>query len=86
MKRKGNIYEKITDLNNIETAIYRASKGKGNRKSVEKILDSPTYYAMQVQQALINKTYVPNKYVEMKIRDGANKKELFINLAFTQTR
>ena len=41
MKRKGNIYEKITDLNNIETAIYRASKGKGNRKSVEKILDSP---------------------------------------------
>ena len=51
MKRKGNIYEKITDLNNIETAIYRASKGKGNRKSVEKILDSPTYYAMQVQQA-----------------------------------
>lgn len=36
MKRKGNIYEKITDLNNIETAIYRASKGKGNRKSVEK--------------------------------------------------
>lgn len=78
MKRKGNIYEKITDLNNIETAIYRASKGKGNRKSVEKILDSPTYYAMQVQQALINKTYVPNKYVEMKIRDGANKKERII--------
>lgn len=75
MKRKGNIYEKITDLNNIETAIYRASKGKGNRKSVEKILDSPTYYAMQVQQALINKTYVPNKYVEMKIR-GVLKKWL----------
>ena len=81
MKRKGNIYEKITDLNNIETAIYRASKGKGNRKSVEKILDSPTYYAMQVQQALINKTYVPNKETVL-----IKKKELFISLVFTQTR
>lgn len=78
MKRKGNIYQEIIKLNNIEAAIYHAAKGKGGRKSVEKILDSPTYYAMQVQKSLIDKTFRPSPYVEMKIKDGANKKERII--------
>ena len=75
MKRIGNIYEKIIDLNNIELAIAKASIGKAHRKSVEKILDSPTYYALQVQQLLKEKKYNPSPYIEMKIRDGANRKE-----------
>ena len=75
MKRIGNIYEKIIDLNNIELAIAKASIGKGHRKSVEKILDSSTYYALQVQQLLKEKKYNPSPYIEMKIRDGANRKE-----------
>lgn len=75
MKRKGFIYEKITDLSNIELAIYKASIGKTKRKNVEKILDSPTYYAMQVQKVLKDKSYTPSPYIEMKIRDGANKKK-----------
>lgn len=78
MKRKGFIYEKIVELDNIESAIYKASIGKGKRKNVEKILDSPTYYAMQVQKMLKEKNYVPSPYIEMKIRDGANKKERII--------
>ncbi len=78
MKRKGFIYEKIVELSNIESAIYKASIGKGKRKNVEKILDSPTYYAMQVQKMLKEKSYVPSPYIEMKIRDGANKKERII--------
>lgn len=75
MKRIGNIYEKIIDLNNIELAIAKAAIGKGYRKSVEKILDSPTYYALQIQQLLKAKKYNPSPYIEMKIRDGANRKE-----------
>lgn len=58
MKRIGNIYEKIIDLNNIELAIAKASIGKAHRKSVEKILDSPTYYALQVQQLLKEKSII----------------------------
>ena len=45
MKRVGNIYEKIIQLGNIESAVMHAAKGKSKRKNVEKILDSPTYYA-----------------------------------------
>lgn len=78
MKRKGYLFEKITELSNIESAIYNASKGKGKRKNVSKILDSPTYYALEIQKVLKNKTYVPNPYIEMKIKDGSNKKERVI--------
>lgn len=75
MKRVGNIYEKIIQLGNIESAIMKAAKGKGGRRAVEKILDSPTYYAMQIQDMLKNHTYVPSPYIEMKILDGTRKKE-----------
>lgn len=78
MKRVGNIYEKIIQLGNIESAVMHAAKGKSKRKNVEKILDSPTYYAMQVQKMLKEHTYIPSPYVEMKILDGARKKERII--------
>lgn len=78
MKRKGFIYEKIVELDNIELAICKASMGKTKRKNVEKILDSPTYYAMQVQKMLKEKSYTPSPYIEMIIHDGANKKERII--------
>lgn len=75
MKRKGNLFNEITELSNIESAIYNASNGKRKRKNVEKILDSPTYYALQIQKMLKEKTYIPSPYVEMKIQDGSRKKE-----------
>ena len=78
MKRKGNIYNEILELNNIESAIFKASVGKTHRKSVEKILDAPTYYAMQVQKMLSDRSYIPSPYIEMKIRDGASKKERIV--------
>lgn len=78
MKRKGFIYEKIVELDNIELAICKASMGKTKRKNVEKILDSPTYYAMQIQKKLKEKSYTPSPYIEMIIHDGANKKERII--------
>lgn len=78
MKRVGNIYEKITQLGNLESAIMHAAKGKGKRRNVEKILDSPTYYAMQIQKMLKEHTYTPSPYKEMTIQDGARKKERVI--------
>ena len=75
MKRVGNIYEKIIQLGNIEKAIMKASKGKSGRKKVQEILDSPTFYAMQIRKLLRNKKYIPSPYIEMKIHDGNSKKE-----------
>lgn len=78
MKRIGNIYEKITRLENIESAIFHAAKGKSSRKNVSKILDCPTYYAMKIQEMLKEHTYIPSPYIEMKILDGVRKKERII--------
>ncbi len=78
MKRKGFIFEKITSIENIETAIHNASKGKTKRKNVQKVLDKTSYYANKIKELLETKTYSPSPYVEMKIYDGARKKERII--------
>lgn len=78
MKRVGYLFDKVTQLGNIESAIMKASKGKTKRKSVDKVLDSPTYYALQIQKMLKEKSYIPSPYIEMKIHDGVRKKERII--------
>ena len=78
MKRIGFIFEKIVDINNIELAIHNASKGKTKRKKVQKIIDDSSFYANQIKEMLENKTYKPSPYIEMKIFDGARKKERII--------
>lgn len=40
MKRYNNIYDNITDIDNIRSAINHAAKGKTKRENVIKILDN----------------------------------------------
>ena len=75
MKRIGNLYNKIVDLDNIERAIIQASKGKTKRKNVCDALNNLRASALKIQDMLVNKTYKPSPYIKMTIRDGANKKE-----------
>lgn len=74
MKRYNNIFNKIVELNNISSTISKAAKGKRGRNEVEKILDSPFYYAVKIKEMLINKTYVPTKSHEFIIVDGISRK------------
>ena len=78
MKRVGNIYEKITKKENIRKAIINASKGKKDRNGVRKILEDVNFYVDEIYNMLINKTYKPSPYHEMKIHDGTRKKERII--------
>lgn len=78
MKRKGNFYNKIVDKNNIYQAILKASKGKTTRPNVIKILNNICYYVEYLHTILAEKTYIPSQYQEMKIHDGARKKERII--------
>jgi hypothetical protein len=78
MKARGNIYSKIVEKNNIEKAIIKASNGKKDRKEVKKVCYNMEYYTMQIQEILKNKTYIPSPYTELKIQDGAHKKERII--------
>ena len=78
MKRVGFVFEKVIEIDNIKKAIVNASKRKTDRRNVQKILNNIDFYAKQIQDMLINDTYVPCKYIEQKIKDGANKKERII--------
>lgn len=55
MKRVGNIFDNVTKLGNIESGIMHASRGKTKRSKVERILDSPTFYALNIQKMLKEK-------------------------------
>lgn len=78
MKRYGNLYNQICDIDNIKRAIVCASKDKQKRISVIKVLDNIDTHAEIIQSMLVNKTYVPSPYNEKKIFDGARKKERII--------
>lgn len=74
MKRANNLFPKIVDKNNIRLAIYNASKMKKDRKVVQKVLANIDYYVEEIHRMLVNKTYKPSPYTEMKIHDGSRKK------------
>ena len=78
MKRYNNIYDNITDIDNIRSAINHAAKGKTKRENVIKILDNIDYYALEIQKMLQDFSYVPSPYNKVKIFDGARKKERYI--------
>lgn len=78
MKRKGNIYPKICEPENIRRAILNAAKGKKNRANVQKVILNLDIAVEKVQKMLVNKQYIPSPYQEKKIQDGVRKKERII--------
>lgn len=77
MKRIGNLWEKVIDKNNIQQAIYNASKGKKERKVVQKVLNNIIFYTNEIQKMLI-KGYIPSVYRKKEIFDGARQKRRII--------
>lgn len=75
MKRVGYLYDGICDIDNIQTAIMKASLGKRDRPFVKRILDRREHYARQIQHMLQTKRYEPSPYTIAAIKDGATQKE-----------
>ena len=75
VKRIGNLYDKVCDLENIKEAIMKASLGKRDRKFIREIISRPDYYAGKIQKMLLAKSYVPSPYTVKTIKDGASQKE-----------
>ena len=74
MKRAGNLYEKIIDRQNIETAIYNASKRKRNRQDVVKVLRSIDKHIEEIRVMLTRGEYVPSPFIEQSIVDNSSGK------------
>lgn len=77
MKRFGNLYEQIYDLDNLRLAHQNAKRGKGWYKEVQMIEQNPEYYLKQIQDMLINKTYHTSEYKTFIKKEGKKEREIF---------
>jgi len=57
MKRIGNIYHKIYDMDNLRLAHLNARKDKGSYVEVQMVDADIEHYLQELQTSLINKTY-----------------------------
>lgn len=74
MKRIGHIYEGICDLNNIKTAIRKASLGKRHQRRVIEVLNYIDNYAEKVRTMLVNQTYTSSRPIIKEIQDVSSGK------------
>lgn len=75
MKRIGNLYEKVCDIDNIRLAIRNASKGKRSRKYVARILEHEEQYAQRISEMLKSGEYCPKPNRVKTIYDTSSCKE-----------
>jgi len=76
MKRYGNIYSKIYDMNNLRLAHKNARKDKLFYREVKMVDSDEDYYLGQIQKMLINKTYNVSEYTISTINDKGKNREL----------
>ncbi len=79
MHKIKHVWEKITDLENIKTAIVCASAKKLHRKSVQRVLMDVDLHAREIQHMLLSKTYKPSPYIPMTVQDGSAQKTRLIH-------
>lgn len=77
MKRYGNLYEKICDIENLRKAHKNAKKGKGWYKEVKMIDENPEYYLGLLQEMLINHTYKTSDYEVFYKTEGKKTRKIY---------
>lgn len=85
MKRIGNIYAKICDIDNIALAHKMARKDKIHYTEVQKVDANPEEHFKKIQEMLINKTYKVGKYKCKKINERG-KERLIMKLPYFPDR
>ncbi len=85
MKRHGNLWAKITDLNNIKVAHKQARRGKAFYTEVKMVDADIERYALEIQSALLSKTFTTSKY-ESEIRFDGRKERLIHKLPYYPDR
>ena len=78
MKRYGNLYSKIYDINNLTDAYNRAKRGKSWYKEVIDVENNePLLYLVELQYRLINKTYETSPYEVFTKLCGNKEREIY---------
>lgn len=81
MKRLNNIFEKIIDIDNLKNAHKNARKDKSHYKEVIMVDNDLDKYMIEIQQMLIDKTYIIDKY-DVSIIHDKGKDRILHKLAY----
>jgi len=76
MKRYGNLYDKIYDIENIKLAHKNARKGKTHYKEVVMVDEDIDRYAGEIQTMLMDKTFVNGEYTTFMKKDKGKMREI----------
>lgn len=77
MKRYGNLYEQICDMDNLRKAHKNARKGKGWYKEVRAVDADLEDYLTELQKMLKNHTYKTSKYEKFIKCESGKVREIF---------
>lgn len=69
MKRIGNLFNKICDINNLKLADKKARKGKRRQQGVIEHMKNQEENILKLRESLINKTFRTSEYKVFKIRE-----------------
>ena len=77
MKRYGNLYHKIWDIDNIQKAHQNAQRGKKHYREVQIVNADKERYLTQIQAMLRNKTFRNSEYVVFTKIDSGKEREIY---------
>lgn len=77
MKRYGNLYKQVCEMDNIVQAHQNAKQKKGWYKEVRMVDGNPEHYFRILQQMLLDHTYHTSQYEKFIKREGKKEREIF---------
>lgn len=75
MKRVGYIFEKICSIENLQTALTEAVRGKKKTKWITFVLENRNYFVQKLHDILITGNFKPSKNIIKTIIEPVNGKE-----------
>lgn len=77
MKRVGNLFEQVCDINNIAKAHENARRGKGFYTEVQMVNNNPGKYLYELQDMMLSGTYKTSEYVKFYKKEGDKLREIY---------
>jgi hypothetical protein len=77
MKRIGNLWSQITDIENIKLAHRQARRGKSFYTEVKMVNSDIERYAQEIQQLLLKKEFTTSQYVTEERFDGRKLRTIY---------
>lgn len=78
MKRYGNLFDKIADIDNIRLAHKNASRGKKKYKEVQMVNTDVDMYCENIRDMLISGTYTTSEYTVKTKQDKGKLREIHV--------